>query len=64
MTTLQQQVLALQESRDFQDRELSRLRTEAMELANRVSSTDGSKGAGAARSKLGSLAEEQVGTDC
>jgi len=36
VTTLQHQVRALQQSRDVQDRELSRLRSEALALAKRA----------------------------
>jgi chromosome segregation ATPase len=63
VTTLQQQVTALQQSRDVQDRELARLRTEALELAQRTAAaavaatgpSAGGSGSGGAASAAAAL---------
>lgn len=68
VTTLQQQVTALQQSRDVQDRELARLRTEALELAQRtaaaaVAATGPSAGAGSSGGAASAAAALQAQRD-
>ncbi len=69
VSTLQQQVAALQSSRDTQDKELSRLRNEALQLASRAAASE-ARGAAAERassavagqsSAVQSAAMDQVG---